>query len=161
MSRVPVALVACLLIGAGVGSCNDRPGKGVGGGSDAGDGPRDGSVGGSSGTGGSGAGGSRHHRRQRRGRQHRGRQLGGRRFGRRRHTTGTGGAAAGGSTGMGGTTAGTGGTTTGTGGTTTTGGSGGNASAGCPVSPSQCTDGIDNDMDGQIDGFDPECSGPL
>jgi hypothetical protein len=98
------------------------------------------SAGGSSGGAGSGAGGS---------------------------TTGTGGAPAGGSTGTGGssgtggTTTGTGGSTTGTGGTTTTtGGSGGNASAGCPVSPSQCTDGIDNDMDGKTDALDPECSGP-
>jgi len=39
-------------------------------------------------------------------------------------------------------------------------GSGISASAGCPVNPSACTDGIDNDGDGLIDALDPECSGP-
>jgi hypothetical protein len=30
-----------------------------------------------------------------------------------------------------------------------------------PGSTAQCSDCIDNDADGKIDGFDPECSGPL
>jgi hypothetical protein len=30
-----------------------------------------------------------------------------------------------------------------------------------PVPPPQCSDGIDNDGDGFIDGADPECAGPL
>src|SRR5688500_8302959 len=31
----------------------------------------------------------------------------------------------------------------------------------CTVGGSvQCSDCVDNDMDGKIDGFDPECSGP-
>jgi hypothetical protein len=162
MSRAPVALVVCFLIGAGLGSCSDRPGMGAGSGSDAGDGPRDVAAGDSRGTGGSGGsfslpdGGSA------------GGSTGGAGSGAGGSTTGAGGASAGGSTGTGGTSTGTGGATTGTGGTTggaggtttTTGGSGGNASAGCPVSPSQCTDGIDNDMDGKTDSLDPECSGP-
>jgi hypothetical protein len=25
----------------------------------------------------------------------------------------------------------------------------------------ECSDCVDNDMDGKIDGFDPECSGPI
>jgi hypothetical protein len=43
----------------------------------------------------------------------------------------------------------------------TMGGTGGSisAAAGCPTNPSACTDGIDNDGDGKIDGADPECSG--
>jgi hypothetical protein len=30
----------------------------------------------------------------------------------------------------------------------------------CGTEPCQCSDGIDNDLDGQIDGFDIECTGP-
>ncbi len=38
----------------------------------------------------------------------------------------------------------------------------GSGSQGCTVSgTTQCGDCIDNDMDGKIDGFDPECAGPL
>src|SRR4051812_43315620 len=66
---------------------------------------------------------------------------------------GAGGNGAGGTSG----TSGTGGTG-GTGGAS--GGAAGSASFGCQVNPSQCTDGIDNDGDGLIDGADPECSGP-
>src|SRR5687768_8394631 len=80
---------------------------------------------------------------------------------------GTGGAGAGGA-GAGG--AGTGGAGTGgagTGGAGTggagAGGAGGlsgaggtSAASGCPVNPSACTDGMDNDNDGKIDGADPE-----
>ncbi len=71
----------------------------------------------------------------------------------------------GGSSGAGGT-----GGKAGKGGTAGTGGvgAGGNAGAGgmvttpaiCPVSPAQCSDGIDNDHDGKIDSADPECVGP-
>jgi hypothetical protein len=60
------------------------------------------------------------------------------------------------------------GQSTGGSGSGTTGGSlaaGGSAgSAGSTVKgtgTSQCSDGIDNDGDGLIDGFDPECTGPL
>lgn len=31
----------------------------------------------------------------------------------------------------------------------------------CGTAPCQCSDGIDNDGDGQIDGFDIECTGPF
>src|SRR6185436_9912124 len=64
--------------------------------------------------------------------------------------TSGGGGNAGGASGGGGTAGG------GAGGSS---GAGGSASAGCPVSPSACTDGIDNDGDGKIDGADPECVG--
>jgi hypothetical protein len=40
-----------------------------------------------------------------------------------------------------------------------TAGAAGSAASGCPVNPSACTDGIDNDGDGKIDGADPECVG--
>lgn len=40
------------------------------------------------------------------------------------------------------------------------GGAGGSAAYNCPVNPSACTDGIDNDDDGLIDALDPECTGP-
>jgi hypothetical protein len=33
--------------------------------------------------------------------------------------------------------------------------------ANCVAGSTECTDCIDNDTDGRIDGFDPECSGPL
>jgi hypothetical protein len=59
---------------------------------------------------------------------------------------------AGDNTGNGGTTS-LGGTT-GKGGTTGTAGTGG-------FGTTQCSDGIDNDGDGLIDGLDPECTGPL
>jgi len=48
----------------------------------------------------------------------------------------------------------TGGGTKGTSGTTNT--FGGNT----PIGDTQCSDGKDNDGDGLIDGFDPECTGP-
>src|SRR5260221_8786085 len=54
----------------------------------------------------------------------------------------------------GGTLNGTGGTKSGTGGTTNTFGG---ATA---LGTTQCSDGKDNDGDGLIDGFDPECTGP-
>jgi hypothetical protein len=54
----------------------------------------------------------------------------------------------------GGTLNGTGGTSSNTGGTTNTFG-GVNA-----IGDTQCSDGKDNDGDGVIDGFDPECTGP-
>ncbi len=54
----------------------------------------------------------------------------------------------------GGTVNGTGGTVNGTGGTVN--GTGGVVATGT----TQCSDGIDNDGDGLIDGFDPECTGP-
>jgi hypothetical protein len=51
-----------------------------------------------------------------------------------------------------------------TGGTDATGGTGAvdtGGSAGLPATgTTQCSDGIDNDGDGLIDGLDPECSGP-
>jgi hypothetical protein len=47
------------------------------------------------------------------------------------------------------------------GGTTGTGGAGGVGGAKLPVGQAQCSDGIDNDMDGKIDYNDPECVGPL
>jgi hypothetical protein len=70
-----------------------------------------------------------------------------------------GGGTSGGGTSGGGTSGGgtSGGGTSG-GGTTGTGGSA-SAAAGCPVNPSACTDGIDNDGDGKIDSADPECVG--
>ena len=53
------------------------------------------------------------------------------------------------------------------GGSTSTGGTDANAgsgvtagSAGATLGTTQCNDGIDNDGDGLIDGFDPECTGP-
>lgn len=64
-----------------------------------------------------------------------------------------------GGTHVGGGSADDGGARGGTGGSTGTGGLGGSASAGCPVNPSQCTDGIDNDGDGKTDSADPECVG--
>jgi hypothetical protein len=78
------------------------------------------------------------------------------------------GSGQGGTVGAGGQGAGSGGTSgpgaggalmNGSGGAMMTGSGGASASAGCPVSPSQCTDGIDNDGDGKIDSDDPECSG--
>jgi hypothetical protein len=39
-------------------------------------------------------------------------------------------------------------------------GGGGSTSFGCPINPSACSDGKDNDGDGLFDGADPECSGP-
>jgi hypothetical protein len=71
----------------------------------------------------------------------------------------SGGGVSGGGTSGGGTSGGgvSGGGTSG-GGVTGTGGSI-SAAAGCPTNPSACTDGIDNDGDGKIDGDDPECSG--
>ena len=71
-------------------------------------------------------------------------------------SAGTGGAAGAGGRGGSGGSAGTGGTA----GSAGTGGAGGSsASVGCPVNPSACTDGRDNDGDGKIDALDPECSG--
>jgi hypothetical protein len=75
--------------------------------------------------------------------------------------TGSGtGVSAGGNigTGSGGSVGGTSGV--GSGGSTGTSAIGGSASAGCPVNPSACTDGIDNDGDGMTDALDSECSGP-
>jgi hypothetical protein len=68
------------------------------------------------------------------------------------------GGGAGGNAGAAGGAAGNAGGTNG-GGAGGTSGAGGTASAGCPVSPSACTDGIDNDGDGKIDSADPECVG--
>jgi hypothetical protein len=53
----------------------------------------------------------------------------------------------------GGTTVGTGGTTVGTGGTVTT--------DVCEGASCTCSNGMDDDGDGLVDGFDPECTGPL
>jgi hypothetical protein len=66
---------------------------------------------------------------------------------------GAGGMAGGNGGGAGGSAGASGG---GAGGTS---GAGGSASVGCPVNPSACTDGIDNDGDGKIDSDDPECVG--
>jgi hypothetical protein len=70
------------------------------------------------------------------------------------------GGGAGGNAGNAGGAAGNAGGTTGGGAGGNAGGVGGaSAAAGCPVNPSACTDGIDNDGDGKIDGADPECVG--
>jgi hypothetical protein len=69
---------------------------------------------------------------------------------------GTNGAAADGGAGTSGGGTSGGGTSGGAGAS----GAGGTASGnGCPTSPSQCNDGIDNDGDGKIDLDDPECVG--
>jgi hypothetical protein len=70
--------------------------------------------------------------------------------------SGNAGGAAGGAGGSAGSGGGSGGTA-GVGGGA--GGAGGSASLGCPINPSACTDGIDNDGDGKIDSDDPECVG--
>jgi hypothetical protein len=68
---------------------------------------------------------------------------------------GTGGAGAG----TGGAGAGTGGAGAGTGGAGIVPDGGASAALGCPVNPSACSDGKDNDNDGKIDFADSECSG--
>lgn len=81
------------------------------------------------------------------------------------NTGGDGGTGPGGDGGIPGT-GGAGGTGTGgtpgpgTGGTTGTGGSWVTTPLECQGAPCECSDGIDNDEDGLIDEFDPECSGP-
>lgn len=47
-----------------------------------------------------------------------------------------------------------------TGGATATGGTTNTFGGNTPIGNTQCSDGIDNDGDGLIDGFDPECTGP-
>ncbi len=76
-------------------------------------------------------------------------------------STGSGGDGTG-NTGTGGTNNTTGGTTNNTAGDGPTGTAGttGTTSVDCG-GPCQCNDGIDNDDDGQADGFDIECQGPL
>jgi hypothetical protein len=75
--------------------------------------------------------------------------------------TGTGGAGgnAGGSAGNTAGAGGNAGSAGSAGGAGGTAGVGGSAASGCPVNPSACTDGMDNDGDGKIDGADPECVG--
>jgi hypothetical protein len=73
-------------------------------------------------------------------------------------TGGRGGTTPGGSTPGGGAAAAAGAITPASG--ATTAGPASSASFGCPVNPSQCTDGKDNDGDGFVDSADPECSGP-
>ena len=83
-------------------------------------------------------------------------------------TGGTSSSSGGSNSGSGGTVnSGTGGANSGTGATvdTVTGGQLGDAAvvttvALCNGVPCQCSDGIDNDGDGTIDGFDAECTGP-
>ncbi len=132
-----ISAVAC---GSSTGASGHTPGST---GADAGQGA-DGSVGGSAGTtgnrGGTSSGGSG-------------------------NATATGGSSASGASGANDTSGGTSATggTTSTGGTDASGGSGATAgSAGSTtLGTTQCTDGIDNDGDGFIDGLDSECTGPF
>jgi hypothetical protein len=72
-----------------------------------------------------------------------------------------GSSTAGGSLGVGGEGNGTGGTTVGTGGTTVGTSGTTNNFGGAPVlGDTLCSNGKDDDDDGLIDGFDPECTGP-
>jgi hypothetical protein len=84
---------------------------------------------------------------------------------------GDGAAAAGNGQGKAGNNAYTGSNTGGNAGTSVGGGGqggGGQGGAGtppgtptyCPVQPSQCSNGLDDDGDGKVDAEDPECSGP-
>jgi hypothetical protein len=79
--------------------------------------------------------------------------------------TGGGSAASGGAgSGVDGGSSAAGGTTAVGGGASAVAGAGGLASlatALCGTSTCLCADGIDNDGDGLVDGFDPECTGPL